>query len=112
MKQITKLSYALNLFKERMDNMKKCESCGKGFEIITKGSGGHNRKYCYTCYPNGLSKSERGALRLSLLRNRADREKVEKGCIICGYNKSAVALEWHHLHDDKLDNPSDLLKRS
>jgi hypothetical protein len=92
--------------------MKKCELCEKDFEIAIKGSGGQNRKYCYTCYPDGLPKSERSALRMSLLRKKAEKDKIEKGCKICRYNKSAVALEWHHLHDDKLDNPSNLLKRS
>jgi hypothetical protein len=92
--------------------MKKCESCKESFEIIHSGSGGNNRKYCYTCYPNGLSKKERHNLRMALLRKRADEDKIQRGCKICGYNKSTVALEWHHHSDDKLENPSNLLKRS
>ena len=28
--------------------MKKCELCGKEFEVIDKG---HSRKYCYECSP-------------------------------------------------------------
>jgi hypothetical protein len=92
--------------------MKKCDSCSKEFQLITKGSGGHNRRYCYECYPEGLTKSERGNLRNELLRRKVEKEKVETGCKICGYNKSHVALEWHHLDDDKMDNPSDLIKIS
>jgi hypothetical protein len=92
--------------------MKKCDSCSKEFKMISKGSGGHNRKYCYECYPDGLTKSERGILRNSLIRRKAEREKVEMGCKICGYNKTHLALEWHHHNDDKDYHPSDLLKRS
>lgn len=81
--------------KEKADKpIKKyvCESCGDDFEISSTGSGGKNRKYCFECFPEGLSKKERSDLRMHLLRVKANREKVELGCKICSYNKTAMAL--------------------
>lgn len=91
--------------------MKKCESCDIEFKIHS-GWGGQNRRYCYDCYPEGMTKKERQEFRMALLRKRADKEKISIGCKICGYNKAPFALEWHHPEDDKKDNPSNLLKRS
>ena len=92
--------------------MKKCENCNNDFQIVTKGSGGQNRKYCYTCYPDGLSKKERADIRMELLRVKANKEKESIGCKICSYNKTGLALEWHHPDSNKDDSPSNLLKRS
>ncbi len=89
-----------------------CDMCGNNFTIEHTGSGGHNRKYCYDCYPTGLTKSERATRRNDLLREKSNAYKESLGCSICGYNKCALALEWHHHKDDKLENPSDTLKRS
>lgn len=92
--------------------MKKCENCDNDFQVVTKGSGGQNRKYCYDCYPEGMSKQERADFRMALLRNKANKEKMAIGCKLCGYNKTGYALDWHHHNDDKSYNPSNLLKRS
>ena len=35
-------------------------------------------------------------------------EKRQRGCDICGYNKCASALEWHHPNGDKTYNPAEL----
>ena len=90
--------------------MKKCLACGKEFDITHKGSGGHNRDYCYECYPSGLSRQERYVLRKELAYKRGVKEKLSRGCDICGYNKCPTALEWHHPEDNKKYNPSDLLR--
>ena len=90
----------------------KCDMCGNNFTIQHKGSGGHNRKYCYDCYPNGLTRSERGKRRSVLLQNKNNSYKKALGCSICGYDKCGAALEWHHTEDNKLENPSNVLKRS
>ena len=90
--------------------MKICLACGKEFDITHKGSGGHNREYCYECYPHGLSRSNRQSLRRSLALKRAKREKILRGCDICGYNKCSAALEWHHYNDNKSFNPAKVLQ--
>lgn len=95
---------------EKLGKMKTCLACGKEFGITHKGSGGHNRDYCYDCYPHGLSRQERYALRKELAYQRGVREKLSRGCDICGYNKCPTALEWHHPEDNKEYNPSDLLR--
>ena len=91
--------------------MKECIFCKQPFEIITKGSGGQNRTICYNCMPAGLNKEEREHTRRYLCSINAQRQKLELGCSICGYNKCAKALEWHHEEGDtKLNNPSDFSK--
>jgi len=76
------------------------------FEVIKEGSGGNNRTICYVCFPKGLSKAERSKRRYSLLKIRANKEKLNLGCSVCVYKKCASALEWHHVNDDKDYNPS------
>ena len=90
--------------------MTKCLYCGKEFEISVIGSGGHNRLFCYECLPAGLDKQTRDNLRHTLIMVKTREEKVQRGCDICGYNKSAAALEWHHPNQDKEENPSNYLK--
>ena len=70
-----------------------------------------NRKVCYNCVPNGLNKYERAQLERSLIRKIINKEKLERGCDICGYNKCPNALEWHHIGDDKGFNPGDILTK-
>lgn len=36
--------------------------------------------------------------------------KVNSGCIDCGYNKNAVALQFDHVNDDKKANVSNLIR--
>lgn len=98
--------------KEIVKNIYKCESCNENFEIKSSGTGGKNRKYCYECFPEGLSKRERRDLRRYLLWSRANKEKISIGCKLCKYNKTGYALEWHHMNDDKAYNPSNLLSKS
>lgn len=93
-----------------LEQMKKCFYCEKEFQVKTKGSGGQNRLFCYECYPEGLTRSERNKLRKKLFTQKASQEKIKRGCDICGYNKCGAALEWHHNKDNKEYNPGDLLK--
>lgn len=89
-----------------------CDSCGISFENTGKGSGGQNRRYCFSCLPSGLDRNLRSKLRFQLLQRKSDEFKLSLGCSVCGYNKCATALEWHHKDPNKENNPSDLLKRS
>ena len=70
-----------------------------------------NRKVCYECVPSNLTKSERGKIERIIIHNIINKEKIERGCDICGYNKCPTALEWHHTGDDKNFNPSDILRK-
>ena len=90
--------------------MTKCLYCGKEFEISLKGSGLKNRVFCYNCCPLGLNPTDRAKLQECLFKEIANREKIQRGCDICGYNKCASALEWHHLNADKEDEPSVILR--
>lgn len=88
-----------------------CIYCGKDFVINPFGSGGKNRLYCYECLPEGLSKSERKQITEYLNHAFLFRDKINRGCDNCGYNKNATVLEWHHPNSDKEFNPSNLLRR-
>lgn len=94
--------------------MKQCPSCEEYFDLKTgTGSGGRNRVYCYACLPFGLPKPERVRLNQTLNVNRVAKLKLTTGCQVCGYNKCANALEFHHMiTEDKQHNPSDLAKTS
>lgn len=90
--------------------MKKiCAYCKKEFEIIPR-QGGMNRKVCYNCVPDNLEKNERAKLERSIIRNILNKEKIERGCDICGYNKCPTALEWHHIENNKDFSPGDISK--
>ena len=82
-----------------------CKNCNKEFVISQKGSGGRNRIFCYECMPTNMSRAERQKRRYELLLNYSNRIKLQRGCDICGYNKCAAALEWHHPTNDKLGDP-------
>lgn len=82
-----------------------CEFCDKDFNL-PKTRGGMNRKYCFECIPLGLSNVEKNKQRRILLTKKSALHKIEIGCSCCGYNKSASALEWHHVNDDKDFHPS------
>ena len=86
----------------------ECLICHKQFEIKS-GAKAHNRKLCYECVPEGLNKLERNKRYRVLIKELVDKEKLNRGCDVCGYNKCAAALEWHHPNDDKLVNPSNCL---
>ena len=90
--------------------MPKCIYCDKDFIIKPTGvSGGRNRQLCYDCLPEGCSQEEIQNAAKYYIRKRTAKEKIQRGCDICGYNKSAWALEWHHSEDNKDYNPSSLL---
>jgi hypothetical protein len=36
--------------------------------------------------------------------------KLERGCVDCGYNKHAIALQFDHISDDKKDSVSNLIR--
>ena len=82
----------------------------KEFEIRPNGKqGGNNRQLCYECLPEGIEdKSLLSSACDYYLRKKISEEKVARGCDICGYNKCAAALDWHHPNNDKEYNPSDL----
>lgn len=82
--------------------MKKCEICGKPFEIIDNG---WTRKYCYECSPHedeNMSHAQavtikRRAIKKALIEYKGGR------CERCGYDKCMRALEFHHLDPSEKD---------
>lgn len=101
---------SLYTMKER--KLKRCDSCSSEFFLQGKGSGGSNRRFCYTCLPRGLSRNERSLRRNSLLTRMAHSHKEALGCNRCGYSKFGGALEWHHPEGDKEHDPAEALARS
>lgn len=87
--------------------MKTCPHCSLDFEIGSKGSGGKNRVFCFKCFPKGLTRKDRKVLSRNLWRVIRNRDKLDKGCLKCGYSKNPAALEWHHPNDDKDFNISE-----
>lgn len=85
-----------------------CKICNKQFQIINT-HGGQNRQVCYDCVPQGLTQSEREKIIRQAIKRKVSDEKLQRGCDICGYNKCAEALEWHHNNDNKNFNPSNCL---
>lgn len=74
----------------------RCILCGSNFNIFKEGSGGHNREICYNCVPHASTRRERNKLRYKAIHDYMNRLKLQRGCDICGYNKCAKALEYHH----------------
>ena len=87
-----------------------CFYCGKEFTLNGK-QGGQNRIFCQECIPDGLTKPEARALRRRLYLAKADQQKQQMGCAICGYNKYGGVLEWHHNNPTEKDfNPGDIMR--
>lgn len=88
-----------------------CKNCGKEFNLNGH-QGGQNRIFCYECLPICSDRTERNKMRRQLMKEYNNKLKLARGCDICGYNKCAQALEWHHPNDDKDSDPSNLLSTS
>lgn len=88
-----------------------CPNCGKEF-TLNKKQGGQNRIFCYECLPECSDRATRNQLRRKLIVEYSRKRKLESGCAICGYNKCASALEWHHPNNDKAGDPSSLMNKS
>jgi hypothetical protein len=96
---------------QNKEDIMKCENCEQSFSLEQKGSGGHNRIFCYECMPANPLRIIRNKQRSKLLRDYSDKLKKERGCDECGYKKCARALEWHHT-ESKKENPANLLNHS
>jgi len=89
-----------------------CVYCEKEFNLNGH-RGGQNRLLCYNCLPEGLEKYERDRLKEKLFREKANQNKIKRGCDICGYNKYAGVLEWHHRDPfSKQYDPSNIVSKS
>lgn len=88
-----------------------CKYCGKEFQLNGK-QGGQNRIFCYECLPECSDRPQRNRMRRLLLADYSNKIKLERGCDICGYNKCAQALEWHHPNNDKVGDPAVLINSS
>lgn len=81
----------------------KCILCNSEFDVVYNGSGGHNRVFCYSCAPRVSDRKERNKQRHELVSLYFSNLKLSRGCSICGYNKCAKALEWHHVDSEDKD---------
>lgn len=90
--------------------MPKCIICEKDFIIRPSGKkGGVNRQICYDCLPEDIgSNQERQKATNFLISQKLEKEKISRGCDICGYNACGAALEWHHPNDDKEFSPGSI----
>lgn len=81
----------------------ECKICGSEFD-----RGKSSRKCCYECLPIGLQRSGRVKAKRRATAKQIKKEKLLRGCDVCGYKKCSYALDWHHINDDKEVNPSEL----
>lgn len=82
--------------------MKKCEICGKDFNII---DGGWTRKYCYDCSPHEdeqFNHADAITIKRRAIKNMLIQRAGGK-CVKCGYSKCNRALEFHHLDPNQKD---------
>ena len=90
----------------------KCFYCEQEFQLSGK-QGGQNRIFCQSCVPDGLTRQEGKNIRRKLYLAKADKQKQEIGCAICGYNKYGSVLEWHHNNPKEKDfNPGDIMNQT
>lgn len=68
-----------------------CKSCNKKFVYDRKK--GHRRNYCRNC----ISKDFRTKIKVKAV------ELLGGKCMLCGYDKSLCALEFHHLNPKEKD---------
>jgi hypothetical protein len=78
--------------------MKHCPKCGQlktldNFRIHK----GRHQSWCNPCTDASsiISKKNRIARR----RRWIDKYKLSKGCLNCGFDKSSVSLDWHHINE-------------
>lgn len=82
--------------------IKKCEICGKDFQIMPFGQ---TRKYCYDCAPHvdencsyaQYVTTKRRAIKQALIARHGGK------CERCGYDKCMRALQFHHLDPTQKD---------
>lgn len=61
-----------------------------------------NRKYCYTCSPDGLSSADSLRLKKRSIKRMLIEYKGGK-CEKCGYHKCDAALQFHHKNPEEKD---------
>ena len=99
----------------------KCQSCNKKGENNPIWTGGisNTKEYKRKWYQdnkeglrgkrrqwrknNFVRENELSRLRYKKQKERIDKYKLLKGCSVCGYNKCAEALDFHHNGDKKFD---------
>ena len=89
-----------------------CLNCNCDFELFRNGRGGHNRTFCYECLPLNKDRNKRNQARYELLAKYSNKIKLSRGCDLCGYDKCAQALEWHHIDPNKDNDPSVAIRYS
>ena len=72
---------------------KVCGICQKKFEIKSKY--GHQRKYCYECSPEGVSRGERTTIKRQSAKKQALILLGGK-CLKCGISEPYL-IDFHHL---------------
>lgn len=83
--------------------MKICEICGSEFIVRQKNT--HTRKYCYTCSPEGKSGATTEQSKVIRRAKKAELVRRKGGkCLICGFDKSVAAMDFHHLDPTKKDH--------
>lgn len=103
------------LFINIVENKKKCKGCGKyklyekfasaSWKTLADGTRKHyRRKYCQKCYYIRVNKIKYGKL-----KKWYNEYKQNIKCSICGYDRFPRALEFHHTHNNKKANVSDMV---
>ena len=94
---------------------KTCKECGKerlheefataSWKTLSDGTRKHyRRRYCQKCYYVRINKRKYGEL-----KKWYNEYKQTIECFECGYDRYPRALEFHHTHDNKKSNVSDMI---
>jgi len=102
-------------FKDIQVKKKTCKECGKhrlheefataSWKTLADGTRKHyRRRYCQKCYYIRINKRKYGELKKWYYKYKQTLE-----CEHCGYNRKPRALEFHHTHNNKKANVSDMI---
>jgi len=84
----------LKQLESKKTGVRTCNICGK-----TKENNRFTGFICKTC--EGKKRRDHNILRAKLFLNQL---KLQSGCILCGFNQYAAALDFHHINDSNKEN--------
>jgi hypothetical protein len=84
--------------------MKTCSKCG---ETKPQSCFYKNRPECKNCTKRPTHKDRDPNIKRNL--QMVNLIKVDSGCLVCGYNNVASAIEFHHVHE-KYRNITDMVQ--
>ena len=88
--------------------MRKCLTC----ELMFTPHDNRQKYCCPKCRNNSSGKRVTTQRYQQSRRDLINKIKVERGCVVCGYNAHAAALDFNHVRGEKLFNVSQDTKKA